>query len=276
MEPLSNYIEKFKMNIENALQAAIKASAKAGKILIDQYQRNDVLATSKESNRDVYTSTDQEAELVIIEILKEQDPNIPILCEERGLLKTQNSDYLWVVDALDGTVNYIHQIPFFSVSIALLKNNEPVVGAIYAPLFNDLYYAARGVGAFKNQARLLTRDTPPTESLFAASFSGKNYIPAERGDEFSVFGEINDHTRGCLRTGSASLNLAYLAEGKINGCWGKANKKWDISAGLLIASEAGATIKTRVSPVSEQFSSFIAAPQQNFQFLEKRLSKFFL
>lgn len=276
MGSLPYYFEKFKMNLENALQIAINAAAKAGQILIDQYQRNDVLATSKESNRDVFTSTDQEAELVIIETLKGQFPELPILCEERGLLQTKTSDYLWVVDSLDGTVNYIHQIPFFSVSIALLRNNEPVVGAIYAPLFNDLYYAAQGIGAFKNQIRLTTNDIPPNESLFAASFSGKNYLPNEREEEFIAFGEINDQSRGCLRTGSASLNLAYLAEGKINGCWGKANKKWDISAGLLIAKEAGAKIKTKTSPISDQFSSFIAAPAQNYEFLEKRFSKFFL
>lgn len=272
----SYYFEKFKMNHENALQIAINAAAKAGQILIDQYQRNDILTTSKESNRDVFTSTDQEAELAIIETLNSLTSDIPILCEERGLLSTQTSDYLWVVDALDGTVNYIHQIPFFSVSIALLKKNDPVVGVIYAPLFKDLYYAAQGIGAFKNQARLLTNDISPDESLFAASFSGKSYLPNERADEFIAFGEINDQTRGCLRTGSASLNLAYLAEGKINGCWGKANKKWDISAGLLIAAEAGAIIKTKTSPISDQFSSFIAAPKKNYEFLEKRFSKFFL
>jgi myo-inositol-1(or 4)-monophosphatase len=263
------------MNLENSLEVAIKAATNAGQILIDQYQCSDILATSKESNRDIFTSTDQEAELSIIDTLKNFNPSTPILCEERGLLSNQTSDFLWVVDALDGTVNYIHQIPFFSVSIALLRKNEPVVGVIYAPLFNDLYYAARGIGAFKNQARLLTNDIPPNDSLFAASFSGKNYLPNERADEFITFGEINDQTRGCLRTGSASLNLAYLAEGKINGCWGKANKKWDISAGLLIAAEAGAIIKTKTSQISDHFSSFIAAPKKNYEFLEKQLSKFF-
>ena len=102
------------------------------------------------------------------------------------------------------------------------------------------------------------------------SFSGKNYEPSGRQEEFLLFGRINDMSRGCLRTGSAALNLAYLAEGRFNGCWGKANKEWDISAGLLIAKLAGATVLTAECGLEQHLLHYLAAPPQNFIWLKQQ------
>jgi len=262
------------MNIEKSLEVAIKAAMSAGKILNENYKET-IQTNTKESNRDVVTEIDKIAESNALDILKSFDSKISIISEEHGDIGG-STDLCWVVDALDGTVNYLHQVPFFCVSIALIQKNNPVIGVIYSPLFDEIYYGAENIGVFKNQKKINVHDKQPTDSLFTVSFSGKNYDPQRRNEEFIMFAEINDSTRGCLRTGSAALNLAYLAEGKFGGCWGKANKLWDISAGLVIAKLAGAHIFTQEVDVKKHLANYIAAPQQNFEFLKNKATKIFI
>lgn len=258
------------MNNTELLEAAIKAAVPAGNLLIQHY--NDVLKVSvKESMRDVVTALDHLAETKIIESLTEFNPNLSIVSEEQGQVRgSSTDDSYWIVDALDGTVNYVNQIPNFCVSIAFVKNGSPAVGVIYNPFANDLYYGALGIGAFKNQGKLSIKDKPHAECLFSAAFSGKNFDPTRRKDEYQLFGEINDQTRGVLRTGSAGMNLAFLAEGRLGGCWGKANKFWDVAAGLLIAELAGAkTISKSVDP-SKRVVSYVAAVPSAWEFAYSR------
>ena len=262
------------MSIDKSLEVAIKAAMAAGNILKENYKEN-ISSNVKESNRDVVTEIDKVAEANVLEILKTFDSSISIISEEHGDTKG-SSDLCWVVDALDGTVNYLHQVPFFCVSIALIKNNNPLIGVIYSPLFDEIYYGAENIGVFKNQKAIKVPDKSPSDSLFTVSFSGKNYDPQRRNEEFVLFAEVNDLTRGCLRTGSAALNLAYLAEGKFGGCWGKANKLWDISAGLIIAKLAGAKIYTQEVDSKKHLTNYIAAPNQNYEFLKEKASKIFL
>lgn len=262
------------MTNEQRLEAAIAAAMKAGKHLMSHY-RDTLAVTTKESVRDLSTPVDHGAEQAAFSVLREVDPAAVILSEEHGLQGTDTGAGHWVVDALDGTVNYLHHVPFFSVSIAWVQRDQPVVGAVYAPLVDDIYYGAEGIGAFKNQRRLQTPDRLPTESLFSATFSGRNHDPARRGEEFALFATVNDASRGCLRTGSAALNLAYLAEGRFNGCWGKCNKAWDISAGLLIAKLAGATVLTVAGDSRQHLVSYLAAPPINHAWLRPLVAPVF-
>jgi myo-inositol-1(or 4)-monophosphatase len=262
------------MTNEKLLEIAIAAAMKAGSYLLANYS-DTLTTTTKESVRDLSTPVDHAAEAEVFTVLRAADPGTAILSEEHGFQGTDSGDGHWIVDALDGTVNYLHHVPFFSVSIAYVRGGSPVVGAVYAPLVDDIYYGAEGVGAFKNQKRLQTPDRMPTESLFAATFSGRNHEPARRHEEFALFASVNDASRGCLRTGSAALNLAYLAEGRFNGCWGKSNKAWDISAGLLIARLAGASVLTVDSDAKQHLSSYLAAPPRNHAWLEPQVAKVF-
>jgi|UPI0004B26E0B myo-inositol-1(or 4)-monophosphatase len=262
------------MNTSELLEVAIAAAMKAGQQLLDCYD-TPLVVSAKESVRDLYSSADKLAEERAISVLRGNNSKVSILAEESGFLGPNVGEDYWIVDALDGTVNYLQHVPFFSVSIAYMSKGETLVSAVYAPLVDDMYYAAKGMGAFKNQRKITTPDRAPEESLFATSFSGKSYDPVNRKNEFIKFGEINDLTRGCLRTGSAALNLAYLAEGRFNGCWGKANKVWDISAGLLLAREAKATVQEIVIPGSIDKLHYLAAAPQNFEFLKSRLMPLF-
>ena len=254
------------MDNEKALEIAIAAAMQAGRYLMDHY-KEPLASEMKESVRDLATPMDRGAESVALSVIRAQGEAAAIVCEEGGAQGDAQAAGCWVVDALDGTVNYLHQIPFFAVSIAYQWQGRTQVGVVYAPLSDDIYYAADGVGAFKNQRRIQTPDRAPHESLFSASFSGKNHEPQRRAQEFELFARVNDASRGCLRTGSASLNLAYLAEGRINGCWGKYNKLWDLCAGLLIAQVAGAKVWSAQSPSAPDLVSYVAAPQQNHDWL---------
>ena len=132
------------------------------------------------------------------------------------------------------------------------------MGVIFNPYSNELYYGSDGLGVFKNQKPLKIMDRIPEECLFSMAFSGKNYEATKRVDEFLLFGKINDSSRGCLRTGSAAMNLAYLAEGKFGGCLGKANKIWDVAAGLLLAKLAGSNLQFKEVDKEKHLVNYIA------------------
>lgn len=246
------------MQDNSFIEVAVKAAAAAGAVLADYYNDSTIMVSKKESARDIVAQADTAAEKVIVEILQSHDSSIAIISEESGQIGGKSQDKFWLVDPLDGTVNYVNRIPFFAVSIAYIERGVLSVGAIYAPIVDDIYYGSRLIGAYKNHQKIRVADSQYGDGLFAASFSGKNYEPAKRKDEFALFAEVNDSSRGCLRTGSAALNLAYLAEGRFNGCFGKANKYWDIASGLLLAELAGAKVEIKHLDQVKNLTSYLA------------------
>jgi len=258
---------------ERNLESAITAVVAAGNILA--LYRQDVFhkfLTTKESFRDIVTEIDRYAETKIVEILSTATPNIPILSEESGVIGAGHlKNIFWVIDPLDGTVNYVNHIPLFAVSIALIEEQEPVAGVVYNPALNELYYGVEGGHAYKNKQRIRVKNGEPNELLFAAAFSGKNYNPSERQNEFLAFGKINDGTRGCLRTGSAAMNLCYVADGRFGGCWGKANKLWDIAAGLLLAKLSGARVGYRIVDKDKRLVNYVSAAPTAWDFVTQEL-----
>ncbi|MBI3634339.1 MAG: inositol monophosphatase [Candidatus Yonathbacteria bacterium] len=246
------------------LEVAIRAAVAAGNIL--HKHAGDAFHLTrirKESFRDVVTEADTYAEKKIIEMIRQYD-NSPIVSEEAGVVgELDEEKSYWVVDPLDGTVNYAHHMPFYAVSIAYMEQGVPVVGVIYNPALNELFYGAKGLGVYKNHNKIATIDRKPEDALFAVSFSGKKYDSDARLLEFVKFKEINDKTMGCLRTGSAALNLAYLAEGRLGGCVGRFNKIWDVAAGFIIAELAGAKVNHRVDKNDRFLLSYTATVPQS-------------
>jgi len=256
--------------MDNILKIAISAAVEGGTILLE-HASDFKKASQKESLRDIVTEIDRYSEKKIIDILKTCDPNIPVLSEETKIVLPDNCKSYWIVDPLDGTVNYVNGIPFYAVSVAFMENDKLSVGVVYNPLANDLYYGSRKSGVYKNQAKIKVKDTNPEECLFAAAFSGKNYNPATRKEEFLAFQEINDSCRGCLRTGSAAINLAYVAEGRLGGCWGKANKIWDIAGGILLAELAGAVVKYEIVDKEKNLVDYVATGSLAYKFLGSKI-----
>lgn len=244
------------------LEIAIKAAVEAGNLLVKHYGKISKLK-QKESLRDVVTDIDTISEDAILSVLNAYDTNHGVLTEESGFVGKKSDDF-WVVDALDGTVNYIHQVPLFSVSVAFFQNGRPQLGAVYNPLAKDLYYAELGVGSFKNQKRLTIEDIGIENSLISMAFSGKKYNPEHRHQEFELFGKLNDSSQGCLRTGSAAMNLAYVADGKLGAAVGKASKLWDIAAGLVLAESAGAKVSYQTIDQEKYLVDYIAATPSTY------------
>lgn len=254
-------------NYTQILETAIRAAVLAGNRIQNTGNAWGLNRKRKESFRDITTQADTYAEAIIISEIQKKSRS-PILSEESGIIGKlgKNKNY-WVVDPLDGTVNYSHNIPLYATSIAYLVNNIPAVGVIYNPSQNELFYGAEGIGVYKNHNNINIIDRKPEESLFSIAFSGKKHVNNNRVKEFINFQKINDLTMGCLRTGSAALNLAYLAEGRFGGCIGKYNKIWDVSAGLVIAKLAGAIINYRYKKGDKSFVSYSAVVPKSESFI---------
>lgn len=245
----------------NRLEIAINTAVASGNLLINHYGKIHQ-TENKESLRDIVSEIDTISENKIISSLKKYDPSCSILTEEIGLIGPE-SDTKWIVDALDGTVNYIHNIPLFCVSIAYWVGDRPTIGVIYNPHSEEIFYAEKGIGCFVNKQRLYLEDCKLKNGLTAMAFSGKAYNPDMRKVEFEIFGQLNDLSQGCLRTGSAAMNLGYLSHGKFSLVIGKANKLWDVAAGLLIAEEAGAAVEFSITDDQKYLVDYIASTESS-------------
>ena len=193
--------------------------------------------------RDLVTEADLESQQVIREILISNFPHHQFLGEEdteADVAELLRSEYCWVVDPLDGTANYVHQLQTYAVSIALVNNGKPVVGVIYDPVMDHCYAAERGSGATCNGDRIAVSDcNQMDQAMIAASFSA--HVSAE-SSEIVRFLEVLMRCQALRRLGSAALNLCYLAAGQLDGYWATSVNAWDVAAGLLIVEEAGGVV----------------------------------
>jgi len=248
------------MNLDNNLNLEIKAAVEAGEILIRNYSDEKRFKLKSKKNREIYTRIDLESEKKILNILsRNRKDKINYLFEESGNVKKfKNSEYKWVIDALDGTVNYIHKFPLFCVSIALMHKSNFKIGVIYNPLLKELYYSHDRYGVFKNSMKVEIDNNVISKSLIAVSLSS-DY---KRKGELNVFNKINTISQGALRTGSAGINLAYFAEGRFSACVGFYNKVWDVAAGLAFATKQGAKLFYKYK--NKNTISFIVANKNNF------------
>jgi myo-inositol-1(or 4)-monophosphatase len=221
-------------------KTAIKAAKEAGKIILQYYSKN-INAKSKGNTYDLVTEADLAAENKIISIIKNRFPNHSLLTEESGE-EIHKSDYLWVIDPLDGTNNFYHKFPMFCVSIALYKKGKPLIGVVFDPLKNELFYAEKSKGAFLNNKKIVVSTVNSlSESLLALGF----YY--ERGSVMrKTLGQMKkffyENVHGLRRTGSAALDLCYTACGRFEGYWELKLNPWDYAAGSLILTESGGRI----------------------------------
>jgi len=231
--------------MSNYLQVAEQAARAGGAVLQDWFGR---IVAREKSPKDLVTEADVASQQVIEEVLLAAFPDHAFLGEEESSTGDGNSDSLdwlsqpfcWVVDPLDGTVNYVHGLQPFAVSIALMQEGQPLVGVVYDPCSEECYSAERGQGAYLNGELLQSSECESLDqSLVAASFPPD--VP--RGAlEIAQFVEMLHQTQALRRLGSAALNLSYLAAGRLDAYWATSPKAWDIAAGVLIAQEAGAVI----------------------------------
>ena len=227
-------------NPSQFLEFAIKIAKEAGSIQM-KYFGNITSLEKKSTNIDLVTKADIKSEKYIINQITKEYPNHSILAEESGNISNDN-EYLWVIDPLDGTTNFTHNLPIFAVSIGLVKKNIGTICAVvYNPAADKCFYAEHKKGSFlNNKAIKCTLSNTLSDSLLATGFT---YLHDKRYDlSFEIFKEFYDRTRGIRRLGAASLDLCFVAMGRFDGYYEYELKAWDICAGSLIAIEAGAKV----------------------------------
>jgi myo-inositol-1(or 4)-monophosphatase len=222
------------------LDIATEASLAAGAVL-QAYWGNLEAVEEKGRPGDLVTEADKYAEKAILEVLRRHLPDHSILAEESGQLGDTSSEYLWAIDPLDGTTNYAHQYPFVASSIGLLIEGVPSVGAIFDPFHNELFRAAKGLGATRNRRPIKVSQTSElNKSLLVTGFA---YDRRETSDNnYAEFCHLTHLTQGVRRSGSASLDLAHVACGRLDGYWERGLSPWDIAAGVVLVEEAGGLV----------------------------------
>ena len=252
------------------LNIAIRAARAAGDVIIRQIDHVQDLPVIKKSRNDFVTEVDRQAEIVIIETLRRSYPDHAILAEESG--RQGDSPYLWIIDPLDGTTNYLHGFPQYAVSIALQHRGELDQAVIYDPLRQELFTASRGGGAMLNNRRIRVSKQKHLEGALLGT--GFPFKEQERLDEYlNGFRALFPMTAGFRRAGAASLDLAYVACGRLDGFWELGLKPWDIAAGALLVKEAGGMISDICGDENYmKTGNIVAATPEIFNMMTKKIN----
>lgn len=254
---------------DDLLNFAIKIAQKAGKFIVKEAAKG-FSVKSKSSPRDLVTSIDVATEKLIIEEIKKKFPDHSILAEE-GVSKEldyTDSPYVWIIDPLDGTLNFTHQLPFYSVSIAVFKvdemdksqnyeylSGEIVAGVVFAPKLDQIFYAEKDGGAYMNGKKILASKVETLDKCLTAT----GFPPKNKELNMPYFELMTEKAQGVRRLGSAALDLCLVAAGQLDVFWEFGLKPWDIAAGSLIASEAGATVTDTNGELLDLFGQDILA-----------------
>jgi myo-inositol-1(or 4)-monophosphatase len=221
------------------LTIAVRAARSAGDIILRSSSNIERLQVDQKSKNDYTSEVDRGAEQEIIKIIKAAYPEHGFLAEESG--SQGNNDFLWVIDPLDGTTNFLHGFPQYAVSIALKIKGKLEVGVIYDPLRDELFTASKGGGAMLNNRRLrVTKQNSMRGALIGTGFPFKHQ---EHLDAYlQMFKTICIESAGIRRAGAAALDLAYVAAGRLDGFWEIGLHEWDMAAGILLVQEAGGVV----------------------------------
>lgn len=228
--------------MEEYTKVAIETAKEAGNILLDGFGSSFKI-TNKEGKNNLVTEYDNRSEEFIIENLKKHFPEFSFLAEESGLSLSngKKNGYTWVIDPLDGTVNYAHNLPIFCVSIALIKNREILCGVVYNPILKELFYAEKNKGAYLNASKLVVSKCEKLDNSFLVTGFPYN-IDSNPGHCVDQFVQMLKRGIPVRRLGSAALDLAYVAAGRFDGFWEINLNPWDVAAGVLLVEEAGGKV----------------------------------
>ena len=244
-------------SISANLNVMIKAAEKASRALIRDFGEIEKLQVSKKGPSDFVTNSDLKAEKIIIEELKKARPKYSILSEEAGIENNKDRSNTWIIDPIDGTINFLHGIPHFAISIALKSNEEIVSGLIFDPIKNEMFYAEKDNGAFFNNHRIkVSKKNELNDCLFVTG--GKI---------------INEPDLPYRKSGSAALDMAYVASGRYDGYFQHDLNLWDIAAGIILVKEAGGILNEIDLSVNKSIKIIASSADINSKLLEK-LSNF--
>lgn len=222
------------------VNTAVKAARAAGKAIMQAQERLDVIAIAEKGKHDLVTEADHKSEAIIIDIIHTAYPDHDIIAEESGH-HAREAEYTWIIDPIDGTMNFAHGFPYFCISIACMHQGRVEHAVIYNPNNDDLFTASRGQGAQKNNRRIrMAARTKLDDAMVATGLPA--YVRDRRREYQTVLDQITPVVASLRCTGSAALDLAYTASGQIDAYWEFGLKPWDVAAGSLIVKEAGGIV----------------------------------
>lgn len=228
------------IELDSLTQVAIQA-ARLGGAVLDEYAQRGFQIHEKEHAINLVTEADLQSEKVVIHTIKQAYPTHQILSEEAGLHPRQHHPYKWIIDPLDGTTNFAHGFPMYNVSIGVEHEGTRLIGVVYDPTRKELFVGQQGKGATLNGTPIHVSSTPKLgEALLVTGFAYD--VHAAPDNNLKEFCQLTLHARGIRRTGSAAIDLCYIACGRFDGFWELKLHPWDTAAGTLIVEEAGGTV----------------------------------
>ena len=223
------------------LNIGVRAARAAGRVITKNMGRLDSIRIEKKGHNDFATQADREAEAEIVETIQKAFPDHGIMGEESGQMGNADSEYQWIVDPIDGTMNFMHGFPHFSVSIGLYQKGNAFQAVVYDPVRQELFTGGKGEGAYLDGRRIRVSGVKLLEDgLLATSYpyhKGKNL-----DFDLAALRAFTEKSSGVRRAGSAALDLAYVAAGRLDGAWLSGLKQWDYAAGALLVREAGGLV----------------------------------
>ena len=228
------------MKFDKFTNVAVESAYKGAEVLLKYF--NNIKKIEYKGRIDPVTIADKTSQKAIVDNIKQYFPLHNIIAEEQDSTLAQNSnDYCWIIDPLDGTVNYVHGVPTFAISIGLKYKNEIISGVIYAPALKEMFVAQKGKGAYLNNKKITVSKIK--EMVRALPVTGFPYYVKENPDRvIKNFKNIMLETQGLRRFGAAAIDLAYVACGRFDFFWEEGLKPWDVAAGIVILKEAGGKI----------------------------------
>jgi myo-inositol-1(or 4)-monophosphatase len=258
------------VDLHSLRELAREAAGQAAVLLVDKRPDRVDVATTKSSPTDVVTEMDRSAERLIVNLLKEGRPDDSVLAEE-GSADSGTTGVRWLVDPIDGTVNYLYGLPGWSVSIGVEVAGDLAVGVVAVPTFGETYTAVLGEGAYRDDERI--QCNPPPELGYALVGTGFGYEVARRAHQAEVVRGLLPRVRDIRRFGSCAADLCAVAGGRLDAYYERGPQPWDLAAGVLIAREAGARVEgLRGSPPSADL--VLAAPPGLFETIHDLLVEF--
>lgn len=222
------------------VNTGVQAARSAARLITQAFDRLDRITVSEKSYQDYVSNVDQAVEQHLVDLIRERYPNHGILAEEGHCLEGSDK-YTWIIDPLDGTTNFIHGIPQFAISIAVKEHNKLIAAVVYDPMRDELFTAAKGSGAQLNHQRIrVSTQHQLSSALLGTGFPFKNRENLD--DYLKTFKLLFTQVHDIRRMGAASLDLAYVAAGRLDGFWETHLQPWDMAGGILLIREAGGMV----------------------------------
>ena len=239
-----------------------KACLKASRSLIRDFGEIENLQVATKAPGDFVTSADKRTEKILIEELQKSHPEYGIVTEESGVINKSNSKNKWIIDPIDGTMNFLNGIPQFAISVGYEEDNEIKCGVIFNPITNEMYLAEKGSGAYLNNSRIRVSNKKSIKDSIIVT-GGPKQSSKIKEKIFSEYINVSKNVSNVRKFGSAALDMAYVASGRFDGYWQRELNYWDIAAGIIILKEAGGFVDFFEADMNAPLKKNILATNSN-------------